>query len=256
MGAVSNVAGTPWASAATGQPSRAVRHGAAIRRVARPLTALAERQRIASALHDDVSSLLFAASATAQRAGYDGDLGTDELRAMLHRVGEQVREASDRLRSVLRGCAPESTDGTGTTGATADHVPAAARRDLLDLAARTGITTRLVLRGRARPLGHDGDAALLGCLRLSLFNVERHADARSVEVTLHYAASAPGGVVLEVVDDGRGLPDGFVASALPRPDGTGWGWASVLRRAEQRGGRAELAPAPHGGTRVRVHLPG
>ncbi|MGD9531467.1 sensor histidine kinase [Pseudonocardia sp.] len=243
MGVLTNVAGSPQASPRAGDARRVVRSGSALRHDARPVHARAERQRIASALHDDVSSLLFAASAAAQHAGHDAELSAEELRAALRRVGDHVREASDRLRAVLRGCAPvDAVDG----------LVAAVRRDLLDLTGRTGIATRLVLHGTARPLADGGDTALLGCLRLSLFNVERHAQAREVEITLRYEAHE---VVLEIVDDGSGLPSGFVPAAVPRTDGTGWGWSSVLRRAEQRGGHAELLAVPGGGTRVCVHLP-
>lgn len=202
----------------------------------------AERQRIAGALHDDVSSVLFAISAGVERARalHAGD--ADELRRALARVGDQVVEATDKLRAVLRSCTPvEPTEG----------VPAAAQRDLDDLAERSGLTAHLVIRGRARPLTSSADRVVLSCLRQALYNIERHADARTVIVTLHYA---PEEIVLIVQDDGRGLPRGFEPRVVPH-GGHHWGTASMARQVEQHGGSVELTGADEGGTRLRVRMP-
>jgi signal transduction histidine kinase len=202
----------------------------------------AERQRIAGVLHDDVSSLLFAIAAGVQRAELLHADDARELGRALSQVGRQVLEVSDRVRTVLRSCSPVEPSET---------VPAAVQRDLDDAAARSGLDTHLVLRGRARDLGHDAERVVLNCLRQALFNVERHAAADLVVVTLEYV---PGRVELVVQDDGRGLPTGFVPTAVP-VDGGRWGYASMLRQVEQLGGTLTVAGAEDGGTRLRVRLP-
>ncbi|MDX2193404.1 MAG: ATP-binding protein [Gemmatimonadales bacterium] len=67
-------------------------------------------------------------------------------------------------------------------------------------------------------------------------------------------------VVLEVADDGEGIP----ADVLPqvtelffttRADGTGLGLAIARRFTEQNGGRLEIESAPGAGTRARIRLP-
>lgn len=205
------------------------------------LRVAAERQRIAGALHDDVGSLLFAIGAGVQRAGYTDDV--DELRAALARVGDQVVEASDRLREVLRSCTPVET---------AEGVPVAAQRDLDDLTERSGIPTHLIVRGRARPLEPSVERAALNCLRQALFNIERHAGAGAVIVTVSYSTDE---LTLVVQDDGRGLPDGFEPRVVPEA-GHHWGFASMARQVQQRGGELELTDVEDGGTRLRVRLPG
>jgi signal transduction histidine kinase len=206
------------------------------------LRVAAERQRIAGALHDDVSSALFAIAVGVQRAQALRTDDVDELRRTLARIGDQVLDASDRLREVLRSCTP--TEPT-------EAVPVAAQRDLDDLTERSGIGAHLVVRGRPRALPSPTERATLNCLRQALFNIERHAAARTVIVTLDYG---PDEIVLIVQDDGRGLPDGFEPRVVPEA-GQHWGFASMARQVEQRGGELDLRDVEEGGTRLRVRLP-
>jgi signal transduction histidine kinase len=259
MGAVSNVAAEPqWSGGAAVIPLAAARRRrTAAHRAAWPhpsrllastesavtLRVAAERQRIAGLLHDDVSSLLFAMAAGVQRAEALHADDVDELRSALSRVGEQVLEVSDRLRDVLRSCTPvEPVEG----------VPAAAQRDLEDLTERSGIPGHLVVRGATRALCPSIERITLNCLRQALFNIERHARAGVVVVTLDYA---PEEIALVVQDDGQGLPADFEPRAVPE-SGHHWGFASMARQVEQRGGEVELSRVEDGGTRLRVRLPG
>jgi signal transduction histidine kinase len=202
----------------------------------------AERQRIAGALHDDVSSLLFAIVAGVQRAELVAADDMDELRRTVSRVGEQVLEASDRLRTILRSCTPVDA---------AEGVPAAVQRDLDDLEARSDVHGHLVVRGRVRGVCPTVERVVLNCLRQALFNIERHACAATVVVTLDYR---PEELVLVVQDDGRGLPVGYEPRSVPE-GGRHWGFTSMARQVEQRGGEPELAEVEEGGTRLRVRLP-
>jgi len=256
MHAVSDAAATPnrigdtaimWLTPSRGRRTAAHRlpwpHPARTAESAVGLRVAAERQRIAGLLHDDVSSLLFAMAAGVQRAEALHADDVDELRCALARVGEQVMEVSDRLRDVLRSCTPaEPVDG----------VPAAAQRDLDDLSERSGVPAHLLVRGQARGLPPAAERAALSCLRQALFNIERHARAGTVIVTLDYR---PEEFVLVVQDDGQGLPTGFEPRAVPER-GHHWGFASMARQVEQRGGEVELTGVEDGGTRLRVRLPG
>jgi len=245
MGAVSNVAAGPGTS---GRHAQVVAHRGTRPRTVAPVDTAAvrvaaERQRIAGLLHDDVSSLLFAMAAGVQRAELVAGDDVDALRAALGRVGEQVLEVSDRLRDVLRSCTPASP---------VDGVPAAAQRDLDDLIERSGVAAHLVVRGRARDLDPGAERAVLSCLRQALFNIERHASAHVVIVTLDYA---PDELTLVVQDDGLGLPAGFEPRVVPDA-GHHWGFASMARQVQLRGGEVDLVGAEDGGTRLRVRLPG
>ncbi|HEX4247238.1 MAG TPA: histidine kinase [Pseudonocardia sp.] len=206
------------------------------------LRVTAERQRIASALHDEVSQLLFAMSARARRT-YElhfDDLG--ELRNTLAALGEQLQEAQDRLRAVIRDCGPTAAE---------DGVPATTQRNLDDFSYRTGVTTHLMVNGLPDHLPPSVERVALNCLRQALFNIERHAEASLVIVTLDYRAD-----LLRVVvqDDGRGLPAGFEPRAVPS-DGHHWGFTSMAEQVELLGGSVELRRVAEGGTQLRVQLP-
>jgi signal transduction histidine kinase len=202
----------------------------------------AERQRIAGALHDEVSQLLFAMAARARRAYELHAEDPAELRATVRLLGEQLQEAQDRLRAVIRGCGPTAAE---------DAVPATTQRNLDDFTDRTGITTHLLLSGRPEHLAPAVERVALSCLRQALFNIERHAGAHLVMVTLDYR---PDRLRLVVQDDGRGLPAGFEPRVVPA-DGHHWGFTSMAEQVEQLGGAVELRQVEQGGTQLRVQLP-
>jgi two-component system sensor histidine kinase DegS len=206
------------------------------------LRVTAERQRIASALHDEVSQLLFAMSARAQRAFelHFDDLG--ELRSTLAALSDQLQEAQDRLRGVIRDCGPATAE---------DGVPATTQRNLDDFADRTGVTAHLMVHGLPEHLPPSIERVALSCLRQALFNIERHAEASLVIVTLDYRADL---LRLVVQDDGRGLPAGFEPRAVPS-DGHHWGFTSMAEQVELLGGAVELRRVDEGGTQLRVQLP-
>lgn len=206
------------------------------------LRVTAERQRIASALHDEVSQLLFAMSARARRA-YElhfDDLGG--LRDTVAALSEQLQEAQDRLRGVIRDCGPTAAE---------DGVPATTQRNLDDFADRTGVTAHLMVHGLPEHLPPSVERVALNCLRQALFNIERHAEAGLVIVTLDYR---PDLLRLVVQDDGRGLPTGFEPRAVPS-DGHHWGFTSMAEQVELLGGSVQLRRVDEGGTQLRVQLP-
>ena len=88
------------------------------------------------------------------------------------------------------------------------------------------------------------DELLLSVARELLTNAARHARASRVELTLR---SVPEGVVLEVADDGAGVPLGREREALAEGH---IGLATSAERVAAVGGRLALEPLPGGGTCV------
>jgi signal transduction histidine kinase len=93
------------------------------------------------------------------------------------------------------------------------------------------------------------DELLLSVARELLTNAARHARASRVELTLR---SVPAGVVLEVADDGAGVPAGREREALAEGH---IGLATSVERVAAVGGRLALEPLPGGGTRARAEVP-
>jgi two-component system, NarL family, sensor kinase len=76
----------------------------------------------------------------------------------------------------------------------------------------------------------------------ALTNVVRHAQAR----TCHIILTVTGELVLDIEDDGRGLPASLKA---------GIGLLSMRERAAELGGTCVIEAGSEGGTRVRARLP-
>jgi signal transduction histidine kinase len=204
----------------------------------------AERQRIALALHDEVGPLLFAMSSRVRRALAEdtGAPEAEELRSALRTLAAELMVTQDRLRSVIRGSAP--TDP-------AEAFIAATQRETESFSERTGVPAHLVVRGKATQLPAAVERVALTCLRQALVNVERHARASVVVVTLDHI---PDRLDLVVQDDGRGLPAGYEPPAVP-VDGRHWGTTSMAEQAERLGGSVLLRKVEEGGTQLRVELP-
>lgn len=200
----------------------------------------AERLRIASDLHDDVGQLLFSigvAAAQMARTASEGPMAESA-----RHIEEQACLAARRMREAFEALAPSDCRET---------VPVALRRELEDLGTRAGLATHLVVRGLPQALPPRVETALVAGVRQALFNIEQHAAANLVIVTLHFGE---GRVTLVVQDDGQGLPEDFELSAIPRGEHN-WGLTSLLRRVEHLGGVLELTTNEDGGTTLRMTVP-
>ncbi|HEY9191915.1 MAG TPA: ATP-binding protein, partial [Methyloversatilis sp.] len=95
----------------------------------------------------------------------------------------------------------------------------------------------------------DGDAgtALFRVVQESLNNIERHAGASTVGITLNQDA---GGLHLSVRDDGHGFDPEAIAAAPDR----GLGLSSMRERIETLGGRFTLDSGAQG-TLLTARLP-
>lgn len=206
-----------------------------------------ERSRVAQELHDGVGQTLTACLLQLEllaRSGAQGDGAAHE--AALVDVRESVRGALDEVRRVARSLRPHVLEDLGLKSALA-----ALTRDLFEH------TDVHVHRGIAPGLPELDDAAELVVFRVAqeaLTNVARHADARTVRLTL----SAVGDDVrLEATDDGRGLgraPAG-TADSEGTADTEGTGVRGMRERASLIGGRLDLGPAEGGGTTVMLTVP-
>ncbi len=199
----------------------------------------AERQRIASELHDDVGQLLFSISVSAQRLRTTGD---EQLMSVAATIETQAREATQRMRRAFKVMAPRSAS---------EALTVALQREVDELRTRSVVMAQFVTRGDVRALPPGAEAALIGAARQALFNVECHAAASLVVMTLHFE---PTRVSLVIQDDGCGLPDDFELEVIPRGDHH-WGLASVLSQAQRQGGTLDVSGGEDGGTVVRVSLP-
>jgi signal transduction histidine kinase len=206
-----------------------------------------ERTRIARELHDvvahRVSLMTVQAGAAKAVAGEDPE---GALRAM-GAVEEAGRQALDELRHLLGVLRPETDlDGLGPQPGLAD-LPR-----LVEQIRGAGLDVSLVANGVAAGLPARVDLFAYRIVQEALTNVLKHAGPGArTEVRL---GTDRRGIVIEVLDDGRG------ATVLPGPDpddagARGHGIVGMRERARLLGGTLDAGPRPGGGFSVVAHLP-
>jgi signal transduction histidine kinase len=187
------------------------------------------RRSMSESLHDGALQDVLA-------AGHDlwalGDApGAEEARAML-------RDVVARLRAVMVALHPTVLAYGG--------LDAALRAVATQQAASGGFDVSVDVDPAA--VGHR-DELVLSVARELLTNAARHARASKVELALR---SAPGGVVLEVADDGAGMAPERGREALAEGH---IGLAIAAERVAAVGGTLTLERPPGAGTRARAELP-
>ncbi len=192
-----------------------------------------ERCRLALDLHDTVGAMLFTLRAGIQRLSDEPELDM-QVRARLSAIEQQAAQASAALRGSLRVLhAPPEQVALGV----------ALRGHCRAFSDRTGVATQVITLNELPTMPQAAIAALADVAREALLNVEKHACARHVVVTVF---ANHGGVSVAVSDDGMGL----CADRAPRD---GLGLASVSERIARIGGTLSIGPNEDNGDGVTVH---
>lgn len=194
----------------------------------RELAAVAERQRIMQDMHDGLGSQLISSLSMAER----GQLGPAQTAELLRGCIDDLRLAIDTL-----------TEADVNLAVTAGDL----RFRMEPRLRAAGLKLRWDMAALPDALQIPGSIALpvLRVLQESLSNAVKHSGAQQVQVRL---AAEGGALVLEVADDGRGLP----AERRAR----GKGLAGMEKRARGLGAELQVGAAgPDGGTRVRLAVP-
>jgi two-component system, NarL family, sensor kinase len=196
-----------------------------------------ERRRIAGDLHDGPVQEL---AGLAMRVSAQAESASDEAgRAALHETAGAVRASVRTLRSAVVGVYPPNLEQAGLGPALADLTSRLSHEGLevsLDIAQPAGF-------------GIDVDALLYRACQEALRNVEAHAKASRVSVSVRREGAA---AVLEVTDDGRGIVAAEAETA--RTEGH-LGVSIVSDLVTDAGGTLTLAPRDVGGTMLRVQVP-
>jgi len=194
-----------------------------------------ERRRVALELHDSVGAMLFTLHAGLQRLGDEQHLD-EHVRARLSAIEQQAVEASAALRGSLRvlSAPPEQV-----------ALCVALREHCHAFADRTGVTARLITLTELPTMPAARAAALADAAREALLNVEKHAKAQSVVVSV---SGHRNGAAVTVADDGVGLDEHF-------DRGDGLGLAVMSERVARVGGTVTLGGNDDNGVTVQVWVP-
>jgi len=205
---------------------------------AREAGVLDERQRMARELHDTLAQGLTGIITQLEAAEHAGD-AVPERRRHLAAAQRVARDSLTEARRALQAMRPEALDRA--------RLPEA----LADVAGRwtelTGVAAEVTTTGDPRPMRPEIEVALLRTAQEALANVERHAAASRVGLTLSYMGDL---VTLDVRDDGVG----FVPMP-PNGNGGGFGLVAMRQRVQGLAGTLEIESEPGGGTAVSVSVP-
>ncbi|SOJ53946.1 Redox sensor histidine kinase response regulator DevS [Mycobacterium simulans] len=197
----------------------------------RELDVLTDRDRIARDLHDHVIQRLFAVGLSLQ--------GT-VARTRDNEVQQRLSEAVDELQGVIQEIRTTIFDLHGTSqGITR-------LRQRIDAAVAqfgdSGLRTTVQFVGPLSVVGGALADHAEAVVREAVSNAVRHAQA----TTLTVRVAVDDNLTIEVIDNGRGMPEEF----------TGSGLANLRRRAEQAGGVFAIEDIPDaGGTLLRWSAP-
>ncbi|WSK01268.1 histidine kinase [Streptomyces sp. NBC_01320] len=216
----------------------------------------AERRRIAESLHDSVGAMLFGIGSSLrqlQTEARETPYVAQRLAVIEHQLslaGSTLRESVSRLHDARSERDP---------GRLAADVAGSVHSFQL----RTSIPASFVPVGRTPELDPERRAVLVRAVDEALLNVEKHARARSVVVTL---AAYDDRVSIAVMDDGVGHPEpdetpegrarGGSAAAEdgPATTGTGVGLPALRTRVGRLGGSLRLV-LEDDGTTLRCDVP-
>jgi two-component system sensor histidine kinase UhpB len=186
-----------------------------------------ERLRIARELHDQVGQTLTAVALQAERAA--GELPAQA--PALEEIVDTVHHSLEDVRRIARELRPEALDDLGLIDA------------LISLCLRMerqgAVRVLRELEGGLPALSAEVELVIYRVAQEALTNAFRHAQASQVRVALR---REPDGVVLNVADDGRGLP-------VPMPAQAG-GLAGMHERAILIGAALQIDSAPAQGVEV------
>ncbi|MGA0557889.1 tetratricopeptide repeat-containing sensor histidine kinase [Larkinella sp. VNQ87] len=193
-----------------------------------------ERKRVATELHDRVSSLLGATKMTFQTI--DADILSPRDRQLYENSLNLLTDAATQVRQLSRNLLPEEVLQQDLTVSLKSLI----RK--LNGAEKTRFSLNLET-AETLPMPPEVKFNLyVICLELST-NILRHARAGQARIRL---AGQANGLMLEVSDDGIGMEN-------PATGGIGLG--SIRERAEAIGAQFSLEAVPGSGTTARVWLP-
>jgi signal transduction histidine kinase len=201
--------------------------------------ALAERSRVARAMHDVLAHSLSALALQLEGA---------RLLARDRGADDEVVEAVERAHHLAAGGLAEARQAIGALRG--EELPGPERLGALAEAFEEHSDARceLTVSGEPHELGSEARLALYRAAQEALTNVRRHSAAERVEIALRWAAD---GTTLVVQDFGPGAP---VVVGPPAAGGGGYGLTGMRERAELLGGRLCAEPTDDG-FRVELWLP-
>jgi len=195
-----------------------------------------ERARLARDLHDDIGQILTAIKMELNWVEKRLVSPTEEMMERIKSAIDLTSQTVDSVRKVCSELRPAMLDDLG--------LAIAIEWQTRDFSARTGIPCEISVPAKRLRLKPASATAMFRIHQECLTNVMRHAQARSVGVTLY---ERNGSCYLRVEDDGKGFDMTDVSGSL--------GLLGMKERARGCGGELEIESSPGKGTIVTLKVP-
>ena len=199
----------------------------------------AERGRLARELHDEVVQQLIALAHGVDRVGRLLERDPAQVGERLREIRGDITSLVDELRTIIGALRPPALEELGL-------LPALEL--LLKRRSEAGPEVTLTVQGEPRRLAPQSELALFRIAQEALSNIQRHARARHVDVSLIYTSDC---LLATIADDGVGFAPPENES---EPDGH-WGLRGMHERAELAGGHLHVVSEQGKGTRIEAHIP-
>ena len=200
-----------------------------------------ERLRIARELHDVVAhsmSVVAVHAGTGRMVAGDDPAAAERALATIEATTRSALGEMRRLLGVLRSPDGDEPAALGPAPGLADLARLVAE------VARSGVDVELRVHGDRPDVPPGVDLSAYRVAQEALTNVLKHAGPARATVDVRYTGA---GVIVEVVDDGRG-------AAAPAPAG-GHGLIGMRERVAVHGGELDAGPGPAGGFRIVARFP-
>lgn len=196
------------------------------RREIEALKVAADRDRIARDLHDHVIQRLFS---------HGLDLQSALMRTRSPELQQRLGDMVDTVQAIISDVRASIFDLHGSI-AGMSQLRASLQEIISELTEDSGLRTTIRMSGPLNVVSGRLAEHAQAVIREAVSNVVRHAQAKSVMVTVSVADD----LIMDVTDDGSGIPDTVAKSGLH----------NLRSRAEEAGGTFSVTRAPAGGTRL------
>jgi signal transduction histidine kinase len=200
-----------------------------------------ERRRIARELHDGAGQLLAALGMEASNLAMERDRLSSRAASSLDNIESLVVQMTKDIRTMSHLLYPPLLDDIGLQSALTEYVKG--------FSERSGIQVSLDLPTAIERLNRDYELSLFRIVQECLTNIHRHSGSKTASIRIVQDDEA---LVLEVRDEGRGMP----AERLPeiQSRGSGVGIRGMRERVLQFSGTMSIE-SDSSGTRIQVVTP-
>jgi PAS domain S-box-containing protein len=202
-----------------------------------------ERRRVGRELHDSTGQTLAALEINLDLLNTSATGLDDKARTLVNQSLALANQCSSQIRTMSYLLHPPLLDELGLVSAV--------RWYLDGFGERSGIRVELDAPETAGRLPAEAELALFRIVQESLTNIHRHSGSKSAGVRLTVSDAT---ILLEVIDEGCGIPDETLAKIKGGAGRLGVGLSGMRERVRQLGGNWRI-DSNAAGTHIEARLP-